>query len=179
MKEDSSQSLFGVVALNIAEFRLQVEGESGEKIRNMGKAQGAIPDLIRGVVNAMADTLSWLYRTSVAAESHVIAADAAIASLEVLADAIEALGEGLEFGNTSQMLGLPAEPFEKIGSAITDGSDVMKTGLEIASLLPRPEDLRRIRDELEASLGTRVNTELEIPGVLTQLVQDISVVENS
>lgn len=179
MSDDNNQSLFGVVAINIAELRLQIEGESGEKIRAMGNARGVLPDLIRKIVNAMADALIWLHRINTEAESHVIAADAAIASLEILADTIEALGEGLEFGETTQALGLAAEPVEKIGAAISSGGDALAVGLDIANILPRPEDLRRIRDELEASLGKRVNTELETPGALGQLVQDISVAASS
>lgn len=179
MNETNNNSLFAVVAINITELRVQVEGESGDKIRNMGNAQGIIPDLVRNVVMAMANALVWLYRTNAAAEKHIISADAAIAALEILADAIEALGEGLQFGDTPQALGLPAEPFEKVGEAITTGGDVLETGLQIANMLPRPEDLWRIRDELEASLGSRVNTELTVPGVLGQLVQDIAITANN
>jgi len=179
MSDEPNQSLFVVVAVNITELRAQVEGESGEKIRAMGSAQGVIPDLVRNVVNAMAEALVWLYRISVAAERHIVTADAAIAALEVLADAIEALGEGLEFGETTQALGLPAEPVAKIGEAIGSGGEVLKSGLEIAGLLPRPEDLRRICDEIEASLGNKVNTEAETVGVLGQLVEDIAVTANT
>ncbi len=170
----AERPMFAVIADNLMQLRLEVEGQSGNQIRAMGDAQGMIPDLVRSIVTAIIEALDWLYSTALSVESFAIASDAALAALEVLADSIEALGEGFTFDGLSDSMGLPAEPFEKIGEGIQLGSSVLKSGLAIASILPRPEDVRRIRDELELSLGNRANPELEMPGSLALLVDEIA-----
>jgi len=179
MTGETNENLFGVIAANLADLRAQVEGESGAKIRAIGDATGTLPDLVRQVVNTITEVLEWLYKISVAAEQQLISADAAIAALEILADSIEALGEGLAFGDMPEALGLPSDPFEKVGEAVGSGHEVLATGLEIANLLPRPENLRAIRRELELQLGVRVNPLFEPPGpgALGLLVEDITVNE--
>lgn len=176
MSTTESENLFAVISVQMAELARLADSESGDKIRPIGHSSGVIPDVVRTCVNTIADILEWLYQVSKEAENFIVVADAVIASLELMADAIDALGEGLEFGEISSSLGLAAEPFQKIGGAISKGGEAMKDGLKYTQVLPTPEDIRDIQTEIEKCLGTRVRENIipATPGALGQLLEDIA-----
>ena len=181
---DASQdkTLFGVVADGLEKFRMEVEGGSGRKIRAIENRQGPIPELVRGLLAGLEQALTWLYKeVIVKSEPYLTSADAFVAALEVAVYSLEGLGGELQFGNTPELLGLPAEPFQNIGEGIGQASRFMDDGLKIVHLLPRPEELREARATLEELLGSRVNPRLmdksgkPVPGSLGKLLIDIHV----
>ncbi|MCG8422772.1 MAG: hypothetical protein MJE77_33065 [Proteobacteria bacterium] len=170
-------SVFGAVAASLQAVKVATEGESGAKISELGDARGVLPDLVRNVLSAMAEVLVWLHQTSVAAESQVIGADAMLASLEVLSEAIEAAGEGLSFGDLPETWGLPKKPFEVVGNGLQQGSELLDKGLSIGKLLPRPEELKAIQSAVEGLLGQHIKPDAEPPGpgALGNVMADIGV----
>ena len=181
---DASQdkTLFGVVADGLEKFRIEVEGDSGKKIRAIENRQGPIPELVRGLLAGLEQALTLLYKeVIVKIEPCLTSADAFVAALEIAVYSLEELGGELQFGNTPELLGLPKEPFEEVGKGIEQASRFMDDGLKIVYLLPRPEELREARKRLEALLGSRVNPHLvdksgkPVPGSLRQLLIDIHV----
>ncbi len=171
-----NDTLFGGIAASLTEFRSEVEGAAGRKIRAMGGSKGPLPELVRSVLTVQAQALAWLHELVVKSEQQSTSADAVLAALEVI-DSIGALGRSLKFGDTPALLGLPAEPFEQLSAALIKADEVLDYGLKIGALLPRPEELAQARGELERLLGKRVDPRLTLPGSLEQLLLDIAAVK--
>lgn len=168
------ENLFVALKAGLADFRTQVEGEPGRKVRALGTASGTIPDLARKVLSAVADALAWLAGALKDAVDVLRVADALKALLEVATDLVGALATGLDFGQMPQKFGLDPRPFQAITDAANAGHSAMEAGVRIAGLVPAPEDLAGARQELELLLGHRANPTLTDPGALGKLLADIT-----
>jgi hypothetical protein len=168
------ENIFVALKVGLADFRAQVEGAPGRKVRALGTASGTIPDLARKVLSAVADALAWLAGALKDAVDVLRVADALKALLEVATDLVGALATGLDFGQMPQKFGLDPRPFQAITDAANTGHSAMQTGVRIAGLVPAPEDLAGARQELELLLGHRANPTLTDAGALGKLLADIT-----
>lgn len=178
MSEPVETNLFLIIAQQMEQLAKELETESGDKIRDMGHAEGVIADVVRGCLDTINEILGMLYQMTDKAEDYVIAADALIATLELLADSIQAMGDSIRYTGMFEKLGLPREPFDQVGTAISTGGDMIEKGLEAAQIMPSPDDLQKIKQAIEKCLGASVNPELvpATPGLLIQLTMDVSAV---
>ena len=167
------QNLFEALRQSLADFRGKVEGEPGRKVSALGSRTGTLPDLVRQVLSAVADALAWLGGALHSAADALRVADAAIALIELAGDLLGAFAEGLSFGELPESFGLDPAPFKAVSDAVTAGNAVLEKGVHAVGVLPKPEDLAGVRQELELLLGKRVNPALPGPGALGKLLSDV------
>jgi hypothetical protein len=164
------ENLFEALRASLADFRAQVEGVAGNKVRALGPAQGPVPKLIRIVLEAVSDALAWLAGALTDVQETLRVADAAIALLEAANALLGELATGLSFGNLPEDLGLDPSPFEAVSTAVTQGHTAVTQGARVVKLLPRPEDLTAIHQELVLLLGHRADPARTDAGALGALL---------
>lgn len=162
-------NLFPALAAGLADFRAQVEGEPGRKVRALGSSEGTLPDLVRRVLGAVADALAWLGGALGGVGDVLRVADALRALLEVASELVGGLVT-LSFADAPENFGLDPEPFRKVEDALRAGHEAVEVGERARGLLPSPEDLAAVRSELEKLLGRRVNPALSGAGALGDLL---------
>lgn len=166
----AGENLFAALSASLADFRVQVEGEPGKKLGAVGTSTGTIPDLVRKVLQALADALGWLADALRDAVDVLRVADALRALVEVARDVAGALAGGLEWGDLPERFGLDPRPFQAVADAVRVGQGALETGLHLAELVPSPDDLNGARQELEKLLGRRANPALKDGGALGRLL---------
>jgi hypothetical protein len=168
------ENLFAALKAGLADFRTQVEGAPGNKVRALGSSSGTLPDLARKVLSAVADALEWLAGALRDAVDVLRVADALKALLEVATDLVGALATGLDFGQMPEKFGLDPRPFQAVTDAVGTAHSAMEVGVRVTGLVPSPEDLAGARQELELLLGRRANPTLTDEGALGKLLADIA-----
>ncbi len=168
------ENLFAALKVGLADFRAQVEGEPGRRVRALGTSSGTIPELARRVLSAVADALAWLAQALEDAVDVLRVADALKALIEVATDLVGALATTLDFGDMPQQFGLEPRPFQAVTEAARAGHTAMAHGVRLAGLVPSPEDLAGARQELDLLLGRRANPSLTDGGALGRLLSDIT-----
>jgi hypothetical protein len=163
-------NLFEALRAGLADFRLQVEGEAGRRVRALGPSQGTVPDLVRRVLESLADALAWLAGALEDAHAVLRVTDAAVALLETANALLGGLATGLSFGDMPQSFGLDPRPFEAVSTALGRVHGAVATGTRVVGLVPRPEDLSAIREELVLLLGQRVDPSRTDAGALGALL---------
>ncbi|HSP77087.1 MAG TPA: hypothetical protein VLQ93_01060 [Myxococcaceae bacterium] len=166
-------NLFEALRAGLADFRLQVEGEAGLEVRALGPSTGTVPDLVRRVLEALAEALAGLAGALEDAHATLRVADAAVALLETANAMLGGLATGLSFGELPQAFGLDPRPFEAVSTALEQAHDAVATGTRVVGLLPSPEDLSAIREELVLLLGQRVDPSRTDAGALGALLAAI------
>lgn len=169
----AGQGIFEALRESLADFRDKVEHAPGHRIAAVGHKDATIPNLVRQVLSAVADALAWLAGALRSVADVLRVADAAIALIEVASDLLAGLAGGLSFGDLPQGLGLDPAPFQAVGDSIATGNAVLQKGIHAVEILPRPEDLAGVRQELELLLGKRANPALPGPGSLGTLLSEI------
>lgn len=175
MAQSQPDNMFSVLLESLQEFRIQVEGESGDQVAAIGDSPDVIPELLRGVLGGMGDSLDWLYSSVFTLEQHVRTADAALAAIEVMRDVVEPATRGLSLAGLSDGLGLSSDIATALDSPLNIGRQAFGAMDEIGAVLPRPEDIAAIKDELEHLLGTPSAPQEGKPGSFAQLLSSVGV----
>ena len=163
------ENLFVALTAGLADFRAQVEGEPGRKIRALGASEGTIPDLVRHVLTAVADALAWLAGALGEVVNVLRVADALRALLEVATDLVGGLAS-LSFGDLPEKFGIDPAPFRAVEDAVDSVHSAMEVGERAMGLIPTPEDLAGVRSELKLLLGKRADPALTDSGALGALL---------
>lgn len=164
------ENLLHALRDSLADFRVQVEGEPGRKVRALGPQSGTIHDLSLTVLSTVADALAWLGNALGDALRLLQSVDALQALLEVARDLLGSLSQGLSFGGLPEAYGLDPRPFQAVGEAVGTGRDALALGARVVGLVPAPEDVAAIRKELVLLLGRRVDPSAPNEGSLGALL---------
>lgn len=156
-EERPDGNVFEIVRATLMEFRGEVEDESGQQVAAMGNETGPIAEAVRTVLGPLPDVLAWLYDVVSCLEEYTIAVDPMVAALEVMSEGIEALAANFSFRRIGEQFNLPSGPLEAMDSSLAAGRDALPRATRLAEVLPRPEDVDGIKEELTMLLGNRVN----------------------
>ena len=172
MVERVGDNLFEAIRVSLVDFRKAVEGDAGNKLKQMGGVEGPIANLIRMVLQQFYQATYGFYKLMNFVEAQLIQGDGCIACLEVFSGSIDPLSDPAVLEETSEALGLPKEPFTLMSQIIGGANDLLKKGLEMTEVLPSPEAARDIRRELERLLGV---PEESIEGTYVKLLEALNV----
>jgi hypothetical protein len=169
----AGQGIFEALRVSLADFRQKVEQDPGHRIAAVGHKDATIPNLVRQVLSAVADALTWLAGALNSVAAVVRVADSVIALIEVAGDLLGRVAEGRSFGSLPLATGLDPAPFKAVGEAIATVNQVPSKRVRAAQVLPQTEDLAAIRHELELLLGRRANPMLPGRGSLGDLLSNV------
>jgi hypothetical protein len=161
----ASGDVFVPLLQGIKLFRARVEGTDGDqraRLLAMPAEPALVPDVVRAVLDTLAKALGMLGDVLDTIDKYLITADSLLALIEAAGVAIEALGDVLD-RDWPGGLGRARDAgrvLREIGGLLQGRS------FELPPVIPRPETLLGIQDEIHALLGTEAE-----PGSLTQLIQ--------
>ena len=148
---------FGALALGLQEFEAELAGPSGQRIDdNLAQSDtGAIPGLIRGVLGAVLDMLTWLDERDFAGLlSFAGQTDSALAFIESTGALLAAIGE-FEIENTPESVQGLVAPLNAVIDVVATIGNTLSDLPEALDILPAPEEVEAVQDALEGILRSQ------------------------